>query len=321
MITLNRLFTEKYKPKKVDDLVLPDRVRSRFSQGIQQHMLFYGSPGIGKTSSAKALVNEFEHDYLYLNASRETSVDVVRNKIVDFCSTRSIMGEVGKFKVVIIDEGDGASDQFYKALRATMEQFESNTRFILTCNYINKIPDPLQSRFGAGMINFDFNQEEEVEMKKGCIKRVFDICKEEKLEIEKEALIELTQRQFPDIRRMLNTVQAYQLEGKTKITKDDVKKFNSIYKDIYELVFNNLDPVKNYEYLMSNYSNRVDEVLASLGREFIEYLKMEQSTYLHAIPQIAETVAEYQAKRTQVIDPALAMLACVYSLQSIIKEA
>lgn len=321
MRLIERLFTEKYKPKKLDDLIIPNRVKERFNKGIQQHGLFYGSPGIGKTSSAKILVEEFEHDYLYINASRETSVDVIRNQIVDFCSVRSLLGDPDKYKVVIIDEGDGASDQFYKALRATMEQFEANTRFILTCNYINKIPEPLQSRFGGGMINFDFNKEEEVEIKKGCIKRIYEICKLEQLNIEKEALLELVNRQFPDIRKMLSTLQAYKLDGKTEITLADVKKFNSIYKDIYELIFNNLDPVKNYEYLVSNYSNRVDEVLSSLSLEFIEYLKQEKPTYLHAIPQIIIKVAEYQSIRTSVIDPVIPMLACVYSLQEIIKEA
>jgi DNA polymerase III delta prime subunit len=321
MKLIEKLFTEKYKPRKLEDLIIPERIRERFSKGVQQHSLFYGSPGIGKTSLAKVLVEEYNHEYLYINASRETSVDIIRNQIVNFCSVRSIIEESSKYKIVIIDEGDGASEQFYKALRATMEQFEANTRFILTCNYINKIPEPLQSRFGGGMINFDFNKEDEIEIKKGCIKRIYEISKKENLEINKDALLELVNRQFPDIRKMISTLQAYKLDGKEIVTIDDVKKFNSIYKDIYELIFNNLDPLKNYQYLKSNYSNRVDEVLSSLSVEFIDYLKQEKPTYLHVIPQIIIKVTEYQAMRTQVIDPELTMLACVYSLQEIIKEA
>ena len=162
MQSLNQLFTEKYRPKNLKELILPDAVMNKFKDGLVQNMLFAGSPGTGKTSCAKAVVNQFELPYLYINASTDTSVDVIRTRIIDFCSTVSIMDKPGTFKVVILDEVDGVSDQFFKALRATMEQFASNSRFIATCNYINKLPDPILSRFEV--INFDFDKEEETEL-------------------------------------------------------------------------------------------------------------------------------------------------------------
>ena len=156
MQSINQLFTEKYRPKNLEELILPDAVMNKFKDGLVQNMLFAGSPGTGKTSTAKAVVNQFGLPYLYINASTDTSVDVIRTRITDFCSTVSIMDEPGMFKVVILDEVDGVSDQFFKALRATMEQFASNSRFIATCNYINKLPDPILSRFEV--INFDFDK-------------------------------------------------------------------------------------------------------------------------------------------------------------------
>ena len=243
MSSINQLFTEKYRPKKLDSLILPDRVMKKFQNGVQQNMLFAGSPGTGKTSTAKALVNQWDLPYLYINASTDTSVDVIRTRITDFCSTMSILDDRDKFKVVILDEIDGVSDQFFKALRATMEQFASNSRFIATCNYINKLPDPILSRFEV--LNFDFDKEEEAELTKKYIKRVYEITGSEDMTIEKPALVEFVRRNFPDLRTTLNKLQGYKAQGTTNITVDDVKRFNSVYKDVFELIFNEKDPAKN----------------------------------------------------------------------------
>jgi DNA polymerase III delta prime subunit len=318
MQSINQLFTEKYRPSNLEELILPERVMNKFKDGLVQNMLFAGSPGTGKTSTAKALVNQFELPYLYINASTDTSVDVIRTKIIDFCSTVSIIDKAGMFKVVILDEVDGVSDQFFKALRATMEQFASNSRFIATCNYINKLPDPILSRFEV--INFDFDKEEETELTKKYIKRVYEICKKEDMTIEKPALVEFVRRNFPDLRSTLNKLQGYKTQGNTNITVEDVKKFNSVYKDVFELVFNETDPAKNYQLLVSNYANKVDDILQTLGEEFIEYIQQEKTPAVKHIPQIIITVAKHQAQRVHVIDPVITMLSCVYEIQSIIKS-
>lgn len=312
------LLTEKYRPKNLDDLITPARVKSKLEKGVYQHLLLHGSPGTGKTSAAKVMVRHFEHPYMYINASTDTSIEVVRNRITDFCANRSIMDAPGKLKVIILDEIDGVSDGFFKALRATMDQFSANARFIATCNYINKVPDPIQSRFE--MIDFDFSKEEESEIMKGYIVRLLGICKEECIGIDKWAAVELVKRKFPDMRGMLNQLQGFKSQGVEIITLDDVKRFSSVYRDIYDLVIDGADPVKNYQYMVSNYSNRVDDVLQSLGAEFIEFIRTDRQSYTGLIPQIVVTVAKYQAQRTQVIDPVVTMLACIYELQTILKE-
>lgn len=317
MQSINQLFTEKYRPKNLDELILPDAVMNKFKDGLVQNMLFAGSPGTGKTSTAKAVVNQFGLPYLYINASTDTSVDVIRTRITDFCSTVSIMDEPGMFKVVILDEVDGVSDQFFKALRATMEQFASNSRFIATCNYINKLPDPILSRFEV--INFDFDKEEETELTKKYIRRVYDICKQEDMTIEKDALVEFVRRNFPDLRSTLNKLQGFKTQGTNNITVGDVKRFNSVYKDVFELIFNESDPAKNYQLLVSNYSNRVDDILQTLGEEFVEYIQQEQLQSVKHIPQIIISVAKHQSQRVHVIDPVITMLSCVYEIQGIIK--
>jgi phage-related protein len=171
------------------------------------------------------------------------------------------------------------------------------------------------------MIDFDFSKEEETEIMKGYIMRVLQICKEEGLGIDKHAAVELVKRKFPDLRNMLNTIQGFKSQGLETVNVEDIKKFSSVYKDIYDLVIDGTDPVKNYQYMLSNYANRTDDVLSSLGAEFIDFIKQDRQSYTQFIPQIIVTVAKYQSQRQQVIDPAVSMLACIYELQSIVNEA
>ena len=318
MQAVQQLFTEKYRPKNLSELILPERVMNKFKDGLVQNMLLAGSPGTGKTSTAKAIVKQFKMPYLYINASTDTSVDVIRTRITDFCSTVSIMDGPSSMKVVILDEVDGVSDQFFKALRATMETFASNSRFIATCNYINKLPDPILSRFEV--INFDFDKEDEAELTKKYIRRVYEICQKEGLQIEKPALLEFVRRNFPDLRDTLNKLQGFKSQGTLDIKVEDVKRFNSVYKDIFELIFNETNPVVNYKTLVSNYSNRVEDVLQSLGGDFIDYINQEKSQYVKHIPEITVEVAQHQAQRLSVIDPVITMLSLVFKIQTIIKK-
>lgn len=285
---------------------------------IKAPHLYFTANGIihHNTTTAKALVNQFGHPYLYINASVDTGIDIIRNRITDFCTTRSLTGDNSKLKIVILDEVDGVSDAFFKGLRASMDQFAKNTRFIATCNYINKIPEPIQSRFEV--IDFNFTKIEETEIKKEYIKRILQICKAEEIKIDKYAAVEIVKRKFPDLRSILNMLQGYKNEGLDEITVDNIKQHASVYKDVYDLIFDNSDPVKNYQYLVSNYSNKVDDILAALGTEFINYIITDKEEYQKYIPQISILVAKYQSQRNTVIDEVITLLACVYEIQTTI---
>lgn len=285
---------------------------------IKAPHLYFTANGIihHNTTTAKALVNQFGHPYLYINASVDTGIDIIRNRITDFCTTRSLTGDNSKLKIVILDEVDGVSDAFFKGLRASMDQFAKNTRFIATCNYINKIPEPIQSRFEV--IDFNFTKIEETEIKKEYIKRILQICKAEGISIDKYAAVEIVKRKFPDLRSILNMLQGYKNEGLDEITVDNIKQHASVYKDVYDLIFDNSDPVKNYQYLVSNYSNKVDDILAALGTEFINYIITDKEEYQKYIPQISILVAKYQSQRNTVIDEVITLLACVYEIQTTI---
>jgi len=311
------LWTERYRPTTLSELILPERITNKLKNGLYQNFLFHGSPGTGKTSTAKVLAGD--NPYMYINCSVETGVDTVRTKITEFCSTLSVMDGQKKLKVVILDEFDGVSDAYMKALRGTIEQFEKTARFIATCNYINKIPDNIQSRFEG--FNFDFNEDEEKEIEKKYFKRVYDILKTEGMDIEKEALIEIVQRKFPDLRSTISALQGYHAEGKTKITLEDVKKFHGVFKDLYEHIFNpGNDEVKNYQYIVSNYSNRVEDVIYSLGVDFIEYIQLEKPQLMRKVGEICYEVNRHSYEQRFVIDPVITMISLIYKIQTIIRS-
>ena len=307
------LWEEKYRPQNLKELIVPQRIRTIFENGVVQSMLLHGTAGIGKTSAAKAICKQFQHNTLYLNMSETTGVDTIRETIMEFAMNQSILHYDNPIKVVILDEMDGMSQQAYAALRATMEKCSVNTRFIGTCNYVEKIPDPIQSRFL--MIDFNFSTDEVNEVKKGQLLRVMEICKKEGLNISRDAVAKLVLTYYPDFRSIVKKLQRFSLEGKTSIDVTDIKDSASEYAELYEMIINSDNPVDNYKYVMKNYSNCVDEAIASLGHPFIEYILKSKPNLMGKIPMITVMNAKYQQNFKNCIDPVVVLLANIYELQ------
>lgn len=307
------LWEEKYRPQNLKELIIPQRIRTIFENGVVQSMLLYGTAGIGKTSAAKAICKQFQHNTLYLNMSETTGVDTIRETIMEFAMNQSILHYDNPIKVVILDEMDGMSQQAYAALRATMEKCSVNTRFIGTCNYIEKIPDPIQSRFL--MIDFNFTSEEINEVKKGQLLRVVEICRKEGLNITKDAVAKLVLTYYPDFRSIVKKLQRFSLEGKTNVSVDDIKDTASEYSELYDLVIVGDNPVENYKFVMKNYSNCVDEVIAALGYPFVEYILKSKPNLMGKIPVITILNAKYQQNLKNCIDPVVVLLANIFELQ------
>ena len=312
------LWEEKYRPQNLKELIVPQRIRTIFENGVVQSMLLYGTAGIGKTSAAKAICKQFQHNTLYLNMSETTGVDTIRETIMEFAQNQSILHYDNPIKVVILDEMDGMSQQAYAALRATMEKCSVNTRFIGTCNYIEKIPDPIQSRFLK--IDFNFTSEEMKEVQGGQMRRVIEICKKEGLTISREAITKLVFTYFPDFRGIVKKLQRFSLEGKTNITDADIKDSASEYAELYEMIITQDNPVDNYKFVMKKYSNCVDEAVASLGYPFIEYILKSRPALMGKIPVISVLNAKYQQNLKLCVDPVVVLLANVYELQMEIQK-
>lgn len=315
----NRLLTEVLRPKKIDQLILPPRIRAILGDGtLKQNYLFYGGPGLGKTSAAKVLAAGYP--YIYINCSDETGVDTVREKITKWCSTISVLDGNESIKVVILDELDGVSDQFFKALRGTIEKFAEQARFIGTCNYFNKIPDAMHSRFT--MVNFDFlDKEEENFVFDEQVKRASVVLTKLNITHTSEAVTELVKRCLPDMRKLFNRIQAMQISGIKELSKESILKTEWSFEDIFKVCVGSPDPYQNYTFMINQYGSRVDDVLGALGNEFPRWLEENYPQKIGTLPAIIVEIAAHQAQRVHVIDPSISMLSCVFRIQTILNTA
>lgn len=210
------LLTEKYRPQVIDDCILPDETKKTFKEFVEKgeipNLLLAGPPGIGKTTIAKALCNELGADYYVINGSDEGRfLDTVRNQAKNFASTVSLTGS-SKHKVIIIDEADNTGNDVQLLLRANIEAFYNNCRFIFTCNYKNKIIEPLHSR--CAVIDFTIKGKQKVQLAGSFFKRLQQILDAEKIEYDQKVVAELVSKHFPDFRRVLNEIQRYSTGGK-----------------------------------------------------------------------------------------------------------
>jgi DNA polymerase III delta prime subunit len=230
----------------------------------------------------------------------------------------SILDGKSSKKIVVLDEFDGASDQFYKALRGTIEKFAGNTRFVATCNYINKIPDAIQSRFEV----IDFNPvdaSEETALKDEWKKRINIILNKIGISIDEESLETFQKNYYPDFRSALNRIQTWMLEGVKEVDSQKIKEFGWSYEDLYKMIVESKDPVKNYQILVGEYSGKVDEIMSSLGDEFINWIIDNRPELKKIIPGVIVIVAEHQAQRTQVIDPMVSLLSLFFKIQKLVE--
>lgn len=320
MSLVNKLFTERFRPKTLNDIVLPDRVLNLVKSGLEQNILLYSSPGLGKTSLSYVLCNEFSVPYIYINASRESSVEVIREHIVGWCSQPSLMpGEYNNVKAVIIDEIEGFSQQSFLALRGTIEQFADEARFIATCNYIEKVPDPIRSRFTCIDLAPE-NAEEEKEMKVKYYNHTLKILNELGMKTDKEGIIRLADTHFPDLRSLVNSIESLYISGKREFKASDIKEYNVSFIDLYNLMLGKQDPEQTYIFVNANYEKKLDEVLISLGNDFIQYIRETKPEAIRKIPDILVKVADYQYRSKFTIDKMVNLLACIYSLQTILNS-
>lgn len=319
---LEQLFTEKFRPKNLDDVILTKRTRNAFGNGdVQQNLLLYGTQGLGKSSVAKALASKYP--FLYINVSDESSVDTIRDKIKGYCEKISVLDNKESLKIVILDEIDGASEQFYKALRGFMEdeRYVSRVRFIATANYVNKIPDPVRSRFTP--IDFNpVNKEEELELKREQARRIVSILKGLKIDFESDAIKEFIKRNYPDMRAMINKIQTWSISGNTKITLQDIKQLNYSFHDLFMLLIDqNSNPIDNYKFVVKNCATKVDDVFMSLHNDFPLWISENHHGLINKIPMCLVIIGKWQADRVHCIDPLVALSGCFFELQMHLKSS
>ena len=299
------LLTEKYRPQVIDDCILPDDTKKTFKEFVAKgeipNLLLAGPPGIGKTTIAKALCNELGADYYVINGSDEGRfLDTVRNQAKNFASTVSLTGS-SKHKVIIIDEADNTGNDVQLLLRANIEAFYNNCRFIFTCNYKNKIIEPLHSR--CAVIDFTIKGKQRVQLAGSFFQRLQTILDREKIEYDQKVVAELVSKHFPDFRRVLNECQRYSTGG--KIDSGILASFSDI--SVNELIKNLKD--KNFtevrKWVVSNLDNDASSLLRRIYDASFDCLEPQ------SIPAAVLIAAKYQYQCAFVADQEINLLAAL----------
>jgi len=299
------LWVESWRPKTIDDCILPDETKRTFNEFVKKgeipNLLLSGPPGIGKTTIAKALCNELGADFYVINGSDEGRfLDTVRNQAKNFASTVSLT-ESSKHKVIIIDEADNTGNDVQLLLRANIEAFYNNCRFIFTCNYKNKIIEPLHSR--CACIDFTIKGKERAKLAGSFFKRLQNILDSENIEYDQKVLVEIVSKHFPDFRRVINECQRYSVGGKIDTgilaTFVDIS-VNELLKNLRE---KNFPEVRKW--VVSNLDNDTHIILRRVYDSLYEVLDG---------PSIAAAViiiAKYQYQSAFVADQEINLLAAL----------
>lgn len=300
------LWTEKYRPRTVEECILPERLKAVFQEYVNQkempNLLLAGGAGVGKTTIAKAMCNEIGCDYMVINGSDENGVDTIRVKIKNYASSISLSG--GR-KVIILDEADYLTPNAQAILRNAIEEFAVNCSFIFTCNYKNKIIDPLHSR--CAVIEFGLKNGEKAQMASAFFKRITHILDTEKVEFDEKVIAEVVKKHFPDFRRVINELQRYSKLGKIDVgilsQIGDIS-ISQIVKHLKEKDFTSVrkwaatSEIDNTTFFRKLYDALYDIVKPQ------------------SIPQAVLILADYQYKQAFVADHEINLVACLTEIMA-----
>jgi DNA polymerase III delta prime subunit len=299
----NLLWVEKYRPHKIEDCVLPESIRNTFHNIVKsneiQNLLLCGGPGCGKTTVARALCQQMNLDHIFLNASENGNIDTLRTTVRNFASAVSLCGNR---KVVILDEADYLNPQSTQpALRGFIEEFSSNCRFIFTCNFKNRIIEPLHSR--CSIVEFNIPNKEKPQMAAAVMARVSSILDNEKIPYDRKVVAEVVMQFFPDFRRIINELQRYSVSGKI-----DSGILSSIKDSTYAELFAHMKS-KNFSEVRKWVAANSDIDHSKFFRKI--YDELNEQIDKSSIPSVVLILAEYQYRMAFSADHEICMAACM----------
>ena len=297
------LYVEKYRPHKIEDCILPDRLKKVFQEYVTKgdipNLMLTGTAGCGKTTVAKAMCEEIGCNFLFINSSDERGIDMLRTKIKGYASTVSLTG--GR-KVIILDEADYLTPEAQAGLRGAIEEFSENCSFIFTCNFKARLIDALHSR--CSVIDFALKGDEKAKMASQMFKRLANILTEESITYDKDVLGKIVQRYFPDYRRTLNELQRYSTSGNIDAgvlsQVESVRKLDDLIKALKEKDFSTMR-----KWVVNNSDIDQSRIFRSIYDNLCVYLKPE------SVPQAVVNLAKYQYQAAFVADQELNLVACL----------
>ena len=303
------LWVEKYRPTTIADCILPSNMTEVFQQMIKtgelHNMLLTGTAGLGKTTVAKALCKELDLDYIVINGSEEGNIDTLRGKIKQFASSVSLSGG---YKVVILDEADYLNPQSTQpALRGFIEEFANNCRFILTCNFKNRIIEPLHSR--CSVYEFSMSRKEMSGLAAQFYKRMTHILDQEGVQYDQQSVVDLIMNHAPDWRRVINEAQRYSMGGSLNAANSMVAGNDDSYSVLLESL-----KTKNFKKMRHWVANNMDVDTVAVFRGI--YDRMTDVVQPESIPQLVLILADYQYKDAFVADHELNIVACMTEIMA-----
>ena len=299
------LWTERYRPQTIEECILPERLKKPFQEYVNQknipNLLLHGGAGVGKTTVAKAMCNEIGCDFMVINGSDESGIDTFRVKIKNYASSMSFAG--GR-KVIIIDEADYLNpNSTQPALRNAIEEFAGNCSFIFTCNYKNRIIEPLHSR--CAVIDFGLKNGEKAKMASAFFKRIQSILQSESVDYEDKVIAELVKKHFPDFRRIINELQRYSQLGKIDtgiLAQISDVSITEIVKHLREKDFSSI----------RKWAATTEIDASTLFRKLYDALYDVMKP--QSIPKAVLILADYQYKQAFVVDQEINLVACLTEL-------
>lgn len=311
---MEKTFLQTFAPNKIEDMVLPDRIKNQLLKGPYTHFLFYGPAGTGKSQCAKILANDYV--YKYVNVSMDGKMENLREEIQDFCINQQFTTEnkLTDKKIIIFDEMDGhsVSPAFYDALRGFMDEYESVVKFICTCNTFSKIPKPLKSRYDC--IDFsNLSSEEEEYRREKYQKRIEGVVKMVGMRCEDGSLTKVIQDTYPDYRTIYQIIEKLYRTDIKVIDNKNLYASKYTFIELYDTILSSPKPDVFHTLLMGEYATKSIEVLNSLHEGMVDYILKKRTDSIAMIPSIIVDTAYYIDMANR-IDPALAMKACCFKL-------
>ena len=303
------LFTEQLRPKNLEGVILTPRVRNELSKGLQDHIMLVGPAGTGKTTCSRILAQN--HDTLTINGSLERGIETIRDKVVMFAGSSSLLDGAEQLKVIVLEECDNLTNDAWMSLRATIEKYHKTVRFIANCNYVDKVPEPIQSRFNVIQMA-PITKDEENYLISEYKTRASLILNKCGIAYTDETLTSFIMNDFPDMRSIIKKIQQFYVRGDKELNNVTA---TGEYLELFNMLVSNADPWNNYKTIVSTWGSNPDNAMLVIGKEFPNFIREKCPNKINKLPMVLIDIADYQHQFVNSIDKLVTLLALCYKIQ------